>query len=156
MFRRFVGADSALSRNTLALLTTVIAFGVSAAFLLSLVPDAETSRRAAVGAGPAPASASATADLRRRHRCSAVAGADPAEVRAGRGVMASKRMAARATFRSGTSTPSAPTRITHSFTTATQEYFCNQSISMLEAGLDRGEFMRVHRSPSSGSIACRG
>ena len=35
----FVGADSALSRNTLALLTTLVAFGVSGAFLLSLVPD---------------------------------------------------------------------------------------------------------------------
>ena len=36
---RFIGAESALSRNALALLATVIAFGVSAAFLLSLVPD---------------------------------------------------------------------------------------------------------------------
>src|SRR3984885_12430212 len=36
---RFVDADSALSRNTLALLTTLVAFGVSGAFLLSLVPD---------------------------------------------------------------------------------------------------------------------
>src|ERR1700728_4241989 len=36
---RFVGADSALSRNALALLTTLVAFGVSGAFLLSLVPD---------------------------------------------------------------------------------------------------------------------
>ena len=38
---RFVGAESALSRNTLALLATVISFGVSGAFLLSLVPDAQ-------------------------------------------------------------------------------------------------------------------
>jgi diguanylate cyclase len=37
---RFVGAESALSRNTLALLATVVSFGVSGAFLLSLVPDA--------------------------------------------------------------------------------------------------------------------
>ena len=42
---RFVGADSALSRNTLALLATVVAFGVSGAFLLSLVPDARVPRR---------------------------------------------------------------------------------------------------------------
>jgi DNA-binding LytR/AlgR family response regulator len=28
----------------------------------------------------------------------------------------------------------------------TQEYFCNQSISVLEAALDRTRFMRVHRS----------
>ncbi len=32
---RFVAAESSLSRNALALLTTLIAFGVSAAFLLS-------------------------------------------------------------------------------------------------------------------------
>ncbi len=44
---RFVGAESALSRNTLALLATVVAFGVSGAFLLSLVPDAGASRDAA-------------------------------------------------------------------------------------------------------------
>ena len=43
---RFVGAESALSRNTLALLATVVAFGVSGAFLLSLVPDARAPRSA--------------------------------------------------------------------------------------------------------------
>src|ERR1700729_144258 len=41
---RFIGAESALSRNTLALLATVVAFGVSGAFLLSLVPDASGRR----------------------------------------------------------------------------------------------------------------
>jgi diguanylate cyclase len=44
---RFVGAESALSRNTLALLATVVSFGVSGAFLLSLVPDARAPRSAA-------------------------------------------------------------------------------------------------------------
>src|SRR5271168_792545 len=47
---RFVGAESALSRNTLALLATVVSFGVSGAFLLSLVPDGRAPR----GAEPAP------------------------------------------------------------------------------------------------------
>ena len=37
---RFVEVSGSLSRNALALLATVIAFGVSGAFLLSLVPDA--------------------------------------------------------------------------------------------------------------------
>jgi NO-binding membrane sensor protein with MHYT domain len=46
---RFVGAEPALSRNALAALATVVAFGVSGAFLLSLVPDA----RAPGGAEPA-------------------------------------------------------------------------------------------------------
>ena len=36
---RFVDVQPALSRNTLALLATIVAFGVSGAFLLSLVPD---------------------------------------------------------------------------------------------------------------------
>ncbi len=43
---RFVGAESSLSRNTLALLATIVAFGVSGAFLLSLVPDARAPRSA--------------------------------------------------------------------------------------------------------------
>ena len=41
---RFVSAESALSRNTLALLATVISFGVSGAFLLTLVPEGEPRR----------------------------------------------------------------------------------------------------------------
>src|SRR5271154_3795210 len=41
---RFVAAESALSRNTLALLATIVSFGVSGAFLLSLVPDARDPR----------------------------------------------------------------------------------------------------------------
>src|SRR4029077_451049 len=56
---RFVGAESALSRNTLALLATVVAFGVSGAFLLSLVPDVRAPR----GAGVAPAAAELVAPL---------------------------------------------------------------------------------------------
>src|ERR1700684_114414 len=59
---RFVGAESALSRNTLALLATVVAFGVSGAFLLSLVPDASAPR----GVEAAPAAAGAAA---RRAAC---------------------------------------------------------------------------------------
>ena len=43
---RFVGAEPALSRNALALLATVVSFGVSGAFLLSLVPDARAPRTA--------------------------------------------------------------------------------------------------------------
>ncbi len=53
---RFVEASGAMSRNTLALLATVIAFGVSGAFLLSLVPEAS-----AFAAGPTLALAPAVA-----------------------------------------------------------------------------------------------
>ncbi len=56
---RFVGAELALSRNTLALLATVVAFGVSGAFLLSLVPDARAPRSAEA----APAAAEPAAPL---------------------------------------------------------------------------------------------
>src|SRR6202042_1748810 len=56
---RFVGAESALSRNTLALLATVVAFGVSGAFLLSLVPDT----RAPLSAEAASAEAESPAPL---------------------------------------------------------------------------------------------
>src|SRR5271156_4900651 len=55
----FVGADSALSRNTLALLTTLVAFGVSGAFLLSLVPDGAAGRRVEAREFEPPAAAPA-------------------------------------------------------------------------------------------------
>src|ERR1700761_9404570 len=63
---RFVGAESALSRNTLALLATVVAFGVSGAFLLSLVPDGGASQSpetAPAEAGPATPLGTAAPDL---------------------------------------------------------------------------------------------
>ena len=58
---RFVGAELALSRNTLALLATVVAFGVSGAFLLSLVPDGDG--RASRSAEAASAEAESAAPL---------------------------------------------------------------------------------------------
>jgi NO-binding membrane sensor protein with MHYT domain len=148
---RFVEADPALSRNALALLATVIAFGVSAAFLLSLVPDAETSvPQFAVGPEAlAPASGSAmpisAADVaavtpQRDVRPSRPASPEPlASVRVekdgrARFIPVGDIYAVRA---------NAHYTIIHD---GTQEYFCNQSISMLEAGLDRRQFMRVHRS----------
>src|SRR5271155_4713285 len=59
---RFVGAESALSRNALALLATVVSFSVSGAFLLSLVPDASERRGfeltpPAAGSPPVPIAA---------------------------------------------------------------------------------------------------
>jgi NO-binding membrane sensor protein with MHYT domain len=146
---RFVGAESALSRNTLALLATVISFGVSGAFLLSLVPDAQPKtprlmmgpEALAPAAGPAiPIS---DADIG--------SGAAPAPV-----------------SRPATSTPIANIRVEkdgrprfvavgdiyavranahYTFVhDGEREYFCNQSISALEAELDPSEFARVHRS----------
>jgi NO-binding membrane sensor protein with MHYT domain len=147
---RFVEADPALSRNALALLATVIAFGVSAAFLLSLAPDAETSapRRFAVGPEAlAPASASAApisaADI-------AAAPPEPARPRSAplaalQSVRVEKDGRARAIPVGDIYAIRANAHYTFVHD-GTQEYFCNQSISMLESGLDPSAFMRVHRS----------
>ena len=150
---RFVGAASALSRNTLALLATVVAFGVSGAFLLSLVPDGGAPR----GAGGAPAEAEA-----------ALAGAPirggglepaplqrppPAEPRpvaaraAGRpaSIRVEKDGRARELAVGDIYAIRANARYTY-IHDGEQEYFCNLSISALEAQLDPRAFLRVHRS----------
>ncbi len=148
---RFVEADPALSRNALALLATVIAFGVSAAFLLSLVPDAETSgpRFAVSGEALAPASASAmplsAADIAAAAPPQAPARPRPAPFGALRSIRVEKDGRARAIPVGDVYAVRANAHYTF-IHDGTQEYFCNQSISMLEAGLDRDEFMRVHRS----------
>ncbi len=148
---RFVEADPALSRNALALLATVIAFGVSAAFLLSLVPDAETSgpRFAVSGEALAPASASAmplsAADIAAAAPPQAPARPRPAPLGALRSIRVEKDGRARAIPVGDVYAVRANAHYTFVHD-GTQEYFCNQSISMLEAGLDRDEFMRVHRS----------
>jgi NO-binding membrane sensor protein with MHYT domain len=70
---RFVAAESALSRNALALLTTMISFGVSGAFLLSLVPDHRTQpANAPVATGEArllPPAHAPLAPLRQKRPC---------------------------------------------------------------------------------------
>jgi NO-binding membrane sensor protein with MHYT domain len=130
----FIGADSALSHNTLALLATVISFGVSGAFLLSLVPEGgatetSTASQAPVAAipareAPAPAPPLALA---------------PAVVRVekdgrARDVSVEDIYAIRA---------NAHYCYVHD---GEHEYFCNQSISALETMLDPAVFFRVHRS----------
>jgi NO-binding membrane sensor protein with MHYT domain len=136
---RFVGAETALSRNTLALLATVVAFGVSGAFLLSLVPDRCGPRSAprtplktlpagpvgpAVPDGPdiAPARSDAAAfiSVEKDGRTRELAVADIYAIRA-----------------------NAHYTYVHD---GEQEYFCNLSISALEARLDPKAFLRVHRS----------
>ena len=136
---RFVGAESALSRNTLALLATVVSFGVSGAFLLSLVPDAREPRSAAAvatdGAAPLPLGA---------HDPAPPPFAAPAPSRAafvpvekdgrGREIAVADIYAIRA---------NAHYTYVHD---GEHEYFCNLSISALEARLDPKAFLRVHRS----------
>ena len=122
---RFIGAESALSRNTLALLATVVAFGVSGAFLLSLVPDASGPRGVEVAppeAGPAaPGAPTAARDLASTPFQEAPSAEPPpvaSPVGRGQPRSGSRRMGARETSPSATSTPSAPTPITLMSTTA--------------------------------------
>jgi DNA-binding LytR/AlgR family response regulator len=143
---RFVAADSALSRNTLALLTTFIAFGVSAAFLLSLVPDARSppqpalaglAQRAAPTHAPAPST-----DL------AAPPPAAPAAVEARRPpeVIAIERDGrAREICVDDIYAVRANAHYTYVHD-GEQEYFCSLTIGAVEARLDPQRFMRVHRS----------
>jgi len=141
----FVGADSALSRNSLALLTTLVAFGVSGAFLLSLVPD----RPAKLNVEPQSLAASGP-------RAGAAARdhvAPPPPL-----VAASASQDRRATVirveKDGRWRDIAPDEIFAVRANAhytyihdgEQEYFCGLSISAVEERLDRRFFARVHRS----------
>ena len=137
---RFVEVTGALSRNTLALLATVIAFGVSGAFLLSLVPEA-----GARSAAPAPAMTLAPALAFEAPPALAVEPvglrADPAAATLRiekdgrpREIGVERILAVRA---------NAHYTYVHD---GEQEYFCNQSISAVEARLGATAFMRVHRS----------
>ena len=145
---RFVAADSALSRNALALLTTMIAFGVSAAFLLSLVPDGKrlSPPPAADLVPPEPAAADAAgspavASLMqpagpprmddRRPMTSAIAVEKDGRARE---IPVDDIFAVRA---------NAHYSYVHD---GEQEYFCGLAISAIEARLDPERFLRVHRS----------
>ncbi len=150
---RFVGAESALSRNTLALLATVISFGVSGAFLLSLVPEGETAatpvasraQSAPIAAGPGERVAS-DADrrprrLRRRSPPRRPSSASRRTVAVAKSLV-EDIYAIRA---------NAHYSYVHD---GEQEYFCNLSISALEAMLDPDGVLprasQLHRA------ACRG
>jgi len=140
---RFVGAESALSRNTLALLATVVSFGVSGAFLLSLVPDARAPRNAEGAppdAQPTPPLAPMAGD-----------GREPAPFAA---AAAPTRSAFVPVEKDGRTRELAvadiyAVRANAHYTyvhDGEQEYFCGLSISALEARLDPKAFLRVHRS----------
>jgi NO-binding membrane sensor protein with MHYT domain len=139
---RFVGADAALSRNTLALLATLVAFGVSGAFLLSLVPD-----------GRRP-----SADL----HIPLLAGSafapspviEPAKVRVGPAPAVAKRPHTLKIEKNGRARDLAiediyAIRANAHYTyvhDGEHEYFCGLSISAVEQRLDPDLFLRIHRS----------
>jgi NO-binding membrane sensor protein with MHYT domain len=133
---RFVEASGAMSRNTLALLATVIAFGVSGAFLLSLVPEAgpqaETANLALAPAAPFEAPMPLTVDLPSRPPpCATLRVEKDGRMRE---IPVDRIVAVRA---------NAHYTYIHD---GEQEYFCNRGITALEARLDPAAFMRVHRS----------
>jgi NO-binding membrane sensor protein with MHYT domain len=149
---RFVGAESSLSRNTLASLAAIVAFGVSGAFLLSLVPDARAPR----GAETVPDEAESDLPL-------APIGAnafeptllseppcvEPQAVASGGGLPASIRVEKDGRPRDIAVSDIYAVRANAHYTyvhDGEKEYFCNLSISALEARLDPKAFLRVHRS----------
>ena len=146
---RFVGAELALSRNTLALLATVISFGVSGAFLLSLVPDAQP-RTARLMIGPetlAPAAGPPipidAADIGSGAARASVARSLPTPPVANIRV----EKDGRARFLAVSDVYAVRANAHYTFIhDGEREYFCNRSISALEAELDPLEFARVHRS----------
>jgi diguanylate cyclase len=149
---RFVRAESALSRNTLALLATVVAFGVSGAFLLSLVPDARAPR----GAEAAPAEAEPAAPLApmAAHRLEPAPfqespSAEPQTVAPPVARAASIRVEKDGRPREIAVADIYAVRANAHYTfvhDGEREYFCALSISALEARLDPKAFLRVHRS----------
>jgi NO-binding membrane sensor protein with MHYT domain len=153
---RFVAADSALSRNTLALVTTLIAFGVSAAFLLSLVPDGRSLRGRKVGGDLVPHPAqSAFVNV------SAFTASPPKNMAAQDDIPAAnamnqdRRRAERISVeKDGRAREISVDEIFAVRANAhysyihdgEQEYFCGLTISAIESRLDPARFMRVHRS----------
>lgn len=156
---RFVEAEPALSRNALALLATVIAFGVSASFLLSLVPDENASGPGFAVSPEAIASASGSAmSISVGHVAASVQPqpGPPASRSASPEPIASVRIEKDGRVRLIQVQDIYAIRANAHYTfihDGTQEYFCNRSISALEADLDPSQFMRVHRS-SVVRLAC--
>ena len=150
---RFIGAESALSRNTLALLATVVAFGVSGAFLLSLVPDASVPRgdeSAPAQARPvAPSLAPITSHDLAPAPFQDPPSADPPPVAPPVGRVASIRVEKDGRPRDIAVGDIYAIRANAHYTyvhDGEKEYFCTLSISALEARLDPKAFLRVHRS----------
>jgi diguanylate cyclase len=149
---RFIGAESALSRNTLALLATVVAFGVSGAFLLSLVPDASGPRGVEIAspeAGPAAPDAPTAARGLASTPFHEAPSAEPQPVASPVGRAASVRVEKDGRPREIAVGDIYAVRANAHYTyvhDGEKEYFCTLSISALEARLDPNAFLRVHRS----------
>jgi diguanylate cyclase len=145
---------AALSRDLLAVIVAVVAFAVSSAFLLALVPDGAPAKLAAglsvVGAAAAPAVARGgavafiDADVR-----NALAEPSPAHTLGGASPVAVIPV------QKGGATHYLPVGRVHAvkaeahYTTVfdgTEKYFCSLSIGHVEDRLAHDRFARVHRS----------
>jgi NO-binding membrane sensor protein with MHYT domain len=145
---RFVGAESALSRNTLALLATVVAFGVSGAFLLSLVPDTRAPRSAKAALAEAEPAAP-LAPIAAPHGPAPAPFQEPQFVAPTVGRAASIPVEKDGRAREIAVRDIYAVRANAHYTyihDGEKEYFCTLSISALEARLDPKAFLRVHRS----------
>jgi hypothetical protein len=146
---RFVGAETALSRNTLALLATIVAFGVSGAFLLSLVPDARVPRDVQTGMEPAGLLAPTAAERLEPTAFEEAPSVEPTPVASEVGRAASIRIEKDGRPRDIAVSDIYAIRANAHYTfihDGEKEYFCSLSISALEARLDPKAFLRVHRS----------
>ena len=147
---------SSLSRETMAILTTCVAFAVSAAFLLSLIPE----KRQAATSPAAPQSDVAPSRIDSPKMLLAAAETSPSRSAAnatplrGLGQPAVRRATALPVQKEGKSREipvaevfavRANAHYSYVFD-GKSEYFCNWPISEIEGRLDPIRFMRVHRS----------
>jgi diguanylate cyclase len=142
---RFVAADSALSRNALALLTTLIAFGVSAAFLLSLVPDGKARLQQAPALATANAGNYALSSPADKAPPTQFDSPTELDRRQPRSISVEKDGRAREISIDDIFAVRANAHYSY-VNDGEQEYFCGLAISAIEARLDPARFIRVHRS----------
>lgn len=148
---------SSLSREAMAILTTCVAFAVSAAFLLSLVPEKQQSAGLhAVSAPEAgqPLLETSPLQLHQSEPAAPPLGAAHAMPLGGLGQPALRRAASLPVQKEGKAREIPVTEVfavranahyTYIFD-GKSEYFCNWPISEVEGRLDPARFMRVHRS----------
>jgi diguanylate cyclase len=153
--------QTSLSRETMAILTTCVAFAVSAAFLLSLVPEKHSVRTFAASQAEPTLKAMPTSSQEVTDPI--VAAPIPPPRQSGVGNATPLRGLGQPPVRLATTVPvqkegkprdipvseifavRANAHYTYVFDGST-EYFCNWTISEVEGRLDPARFMRVHRS----------
>ena len=150
---RFVGAEfgACLPQRRSALLATIVAFGVSGAFLLSLVPDARVpkaptpSRREPNYPSPSMAAHESSAPRRSKSRRPPNRSRSRQRSDATASIRVEKDGRTREIAVGDIYAVRANAHYTYVHD-GEKEYFCTLSISAIEARLDPKAFLRVHRS----------